>query len=286
LAIRVLLTGACGLLGSRLYPYLKGCGFDVVGHGYTASSDVCCDLRCRELTNKMLDNVRPEVIVNLAALTNVDKCEQEPQNAYLLNVRVVENIVEWIRSRSDARLVQVSTDQVYGDKGPHSEDDVALLNTYAFSKYCGELAARQVDSAVLRVNFFGHSFNPSRKSFSDWLIDSFKNQIPIKLFTDVLFSPLSLDSLVEIMAQIIEHPINGTFNLGSRGGMSKRDFALGLAGHLSLKTDCAKDSLLAESKLAACRPRDMRMDCSLFERTFGISLPSLADEIKRLGKQG
>ena len=158
MAIRVLLTGASGLLGSRLYPYLKECGFDIVGHGYTADSDVRCDLRCRESTNKMLDNVRPEVIVNLVALTNVDECEQDPQNAYLLNVRVVENIVEWIRSHSVVRLVQVSTDQVYGGKGPHFEDDIALLNTYAFSKYCGELAARQVDGAVLRTNFFGDSF--------------------------------------------------------------------------------------------------------------------------------
>ncbi len=281
---KTLLTGSSGLLGSRLYPYLKEHGFDVVGHGYTANSDVCCDLRCRESTRKLLDNVKPELIINLVALTNVDKCEQEPQSAYLLNVRVVENLVEWIRSHSSVRFVQISTDQIYDGKGPHSEDEVTLQNTYAFSKYCGEIAARQVESTILRTNFFGHSSHPSRRSFSDWLIDSFENQLPIKLFTDVLFSPLSLDSLVEILAQIIEKPIGGVFNLGSWEGMSKRDFALGLASHLSLKTKCAKDCLLTENKLAARRPLDMRMDCRLFERMFGISLPLLADEIKRLKK--
>ena len=89
---KLLLTGATGLLGAKLYPYLKEEGFSVIGHGYTATADVNCDLCCKQSTEQLLDSVRPQLIINLVALTNVDRCEENPQQAYLLNVKSLENI--------------------------------------------------------------------------------------------------------------------------------------------------------------------------------------------------
>ena len=282
---RLLLTGATGLLGSKFYPYLKEQGFCVIGHGYTTTADVNCDLCCKQSTEQLLDSVRPQLIINLVALTNVDRCEENPQQAYLLNVKSLENIVAWLKAHPDVRLIHISTDQVYDGPGEHKEDDVTLLNIYGFSKYCAELAARQVKSTVLRTNFFGHSRLSRKKSFSDWLINSFEEQVPIKLFTDIFFSPLSLDTLQEIMVKIIENPVPGIFNLGSREGMSKRDFGMALARHFSLKTDCMQDALSSEFDFKARRPCDMRMNCDYFESTFNISLPLLIDEIKQLKRE-
>lgn len=282
---KLLLTGATGLLGSRLYPFLKERGFCVIGHGYTVKFDVNCNLCCKHSTEQLLNSIRPQLIINLVALTDVDKCEEQPQSAYLLNVKTLENIVGWIKEHPDVQLIHISTDQVYNGPGPHKEDKITLLNTYGFSKYCAEIVARQVRSTVLRTNFFGHSYLPNKKSISDWLIDRFEKQTPTKLFTDVFFSPLSLDTLQEIMVKIIEKPIPGIFNLGSRDGMSKRDFGLALAQHFSLKTDCAQGALSSEQGLKARRPCDMRMNCDHFESTFNISLPLLIDEIKQLKRK-
>ena len=279
---RILLTGATGLLGSRLCPYLKKKGFCVIGHGNATKSDVNCDLCCKRSTEQLLNSVQPQLIVNLVALTDVGKCENEPQNAYSLNVKTLENIVTWIKEHPDVQLIHFSTDQVYDGPGPHKEDEVTLLNTYGFSKYCAELVAQQVKGTILRTNFFGHSYSPNRRSFSDWLIHSFEQQIPIKLFTDIFFSPLSLDTLQEIMVKIIENPVPGVFNLGSLNGMSKRDFGFALAQHLSLKTDCAQDALSVEHGFKVRRPSDMRMNCDHFKNTFNLSLPSLISEIRRL----
>ncbi len=130
----------------------------------------------------MLDACVPDVIINLAALTNVDTCEAKPQQAYLLNVKVVENLVDWIRlrglsDRAGCHLVHVSSDQVYDvtetEVGPHTEDSVTVANIYAFSKIASELAALQAYACVLRTNFFGKSAREGRASFSDWLAKSF-----------------------------------------------------------------------------------------------------------------
>src|SRR5256885_13003403 len=84
----------------------------------------------------MWNDLAPDVVVNLAGLTDVDECERKPQLAYLTNVRIVENLGQWIRDGGNkSYLVQVSTDQVYDGPGPHKEHDVTLGNYYGFSKY-------------------------------------------------------------------------------------------------------------------------------------------------------
>ncbi|OHB57272.1 MAG: hypothetical protein A2173_02885 [Planctomycetes bacterium RBG_13_44_8b] len=279
---KIFLTGATGLLGSRLYSFLKQGGFDVVGQGNSIKTDINCDLRCPATTSRILDTIKPQLIINLTALTDVDRCEENLKDAYLLNVKTAENLAAWIKRYPAVNMIHISTDQLYDGPGPHSENDVLPVNVYGFSKYCAEMVVQQVESTILRTNFFGKSVVSHRRSFSDWLIESFQKQNPIKLFTDVFFSPLSLDTLVEVIAEVVENPIPGVFNLGSKDGMSKRDFAMELARIFSLNTDCAQDALAAEQKLKARRPSDMRMDSSLFEETFNIKLPLLKDEIKRL----
>src|SRR5262249_39616332 len=137
-------------------------------------TDIRADLTDAREVSAALDPVSPEVIVNLAALTDVDECERAPDAAYRANTRIVMNLVRWIDGQpgQPCHLVQVSTDQVYDGAGPHREDDVSLTNYYAFSKYSGELAAALVESTVLRTNFFGRSGRAGRSSISDWLYSS------------------------------------------------------------------------------------------------------------------
>ena len=169
---RVLVTGARGLLGSTLVPYLQARGHDVASCSRTGTG-VVADLTDATQVSAALDRVAPEVIVNLAAHTDVDECERNPQLAYLANVRIVENLTMWMReSGGSVHLVQLSTDQVYDGPGPHKEDAVTLTNCYGFSKYAGELAAAAVPSTILRTNFFGRSKCAGRTSLSDWLLRS------------------------------------------------------------------------------------------------------------------
>src|SRR5512141_813135 len=129
---RILVTGARGLLGSTLVPFLSSRGHDVVCHARSQEADLRGDLSDASQVRAVLGRARPETVINLVALTNVDECERDPQAAYLANVRIVENLVAAIGTGSNApHLVQISTDQLYDGPGPHQESAITLRNYYA-----------------------------------------------------------------------------------------------------------------------------------------------------------
>lgn len=280
--MRILITGASGMLGCTLSPFLEALGHTVIRHGHSIEADTACDLTDSVQTTSMLRAIAPDRVVNLVGSTNVDECERSPHSAYLLNVRTVENLVAGLAGCEAAFLVQVSTDQVYDSSGDSDENDVRLTNTYALSKYAGELAALLMPAAVLRTNFFGPSLHPNRKSFSDWVFQNFRDGKEFTAFTDVAFSPLLMITLSAAIERVLRQPAVGVFNLGSRQGMSKADFALTLAETFDLPSAPIRWGTTDDAELAAYRPKNMCMNSSKFERTFGIKLPLLSDEIKRL----
>jgi dTDP-4-dehydrorhamnose reductase len=131
----------------------------------------------------------------------------------------------------------------------------------------------------LRTNVFGPSRNPARRSLSDWLVAQLRAQALTTVFEDVLFSPLSLQTLSTLLTQLVIRRTAGVFNLGSHCGMSKADFAHALAGCLGMSTACLQRTQSGTKGLLARRPVDMRLNVARFEQAFGISLPTLQQEI-------
>lgn len=279
---KILVTGATGLLGTSLCPKLGMCGHQVVTQGRRGGADFAVDLLDRPGVDAMLSSVRPSMVINLVGLTNVDRCEESLENAYRLNVRTVETLVAAIRQTARiCHLIHVSTDQVYDGAGPHTEDTRVIRNIYALSKYAGELAASVWPSTILRTNFFGRSKVVGRFSLTDWLFNSMRegNQ-PISVFSDVLFSPLSISTLAEMIERVIEIKPCGVFNVGSRNGMSKADFALRFVECLKLDTERLRRTTSNDvGFLKAYRPKDMRMNCVKFETVIGARMPTLDREI-------
>jgi dTDP-4-dehydrorhamnose reductase len=281
---RVIVTGATGLLGSSLVPWLIEQGHQVTRMGRTQTTDLNADLTSCEQTANALDQARPEVIINLVALTNVDRCEAHPQEAYLLNVKPVENLCAWMRTAAQpCHLIQISSDQLYDGIGPHSEGELTVCNHYGMSKLAGEFVAGTVPSTILRTNFIGRSLRYGRASFTDWLHSGLLGDASINVFHDVMFSPLAISSLCNFIERAIaERPV-GVYNLGSHQGMSKAEFAFAFAAATGLPTtNLVRSSFREVTTLAARRPGDMRMRCERFEDRMGLRLPRLIDEIKRL----
>lgn len=277
--MRVLVTGATGLLGARLVPILRDLDFEVVTHGRRPGADEAADLVIAEESKALLNRVMPDAIVHLVGLTDVDECERDPHRAYQLNVLALAHIVDWLRETKTGELVFVSTDQVYDAAGENAETDVLLRNTYGLTKLCGERVALEADAVVLRTNFFGRSHTPDRASFSDWVRAGSASPEGMLLLTDVEFSPLSIETLSGLIGTVLRSPARGVFNVGSRGGMSKRDFAYGVARELGVSLEGARDGTRADLQLFAPRPSGMIMDSGLFERSFGVAMPTLEQEI-------
>jgi dTDP-4-dehydrorhamnose reductase len=284
--VRVLLIGSTGLLGTTLSSELKNSGFEIVTVSRSGPSDIRVDVSNKKsLFDSLSESVTNfHVVINLAALTSVERCEDRPDLAHRANTATAENIACWIKELSPStHFIQLSTDHVYEGCGPHKESDVTLVNTYALTKFAGELAAKMVPSTILRTNFVGASEAPSRRGLTDWLYDSLTQEEHIQVLNDVLFSPVSISTLCSVITEVIKQQPVGVFNLGSSGGMSKADFDFAFAGLVGLPTKYMSRVGASTAKfLRARRPLDMRMDSSKLEGKLGIKLPSLLDEIRKV----
>ena len=279
-AVRVLVTGATGRLG----PYL-GRAASRLGQVVAVSrgnESMGCDLTRPHVVQRMLRDVAPAIVIHAAGWTDVDGCEANPVLAHLTNCSSISNIVASLTP--SVRLVFISTDQVYpNDRGPHVEGTEAPVNVYGKTKLAGELAAlSHPRTLVLRVNFFGPSGAADRPSISDFVTDKLSNREPVTFFEDVKFSPLHMTTLADLVLDAIDEELTGVFNVGSRDGMSKRDFAFAVARHLNLPTDTAQTGRSTDYPARARRPLDLRMDVTKFETHLGKAMPTLREEIRKL----
>lgn len=279
---RILLLGASGMLGSSLGPYLRSKGHIVIRQSRADGYDVKLDLLSYQAWVHCLKEVQPDTIVNLAAATNVDQCELNPQWAYeantgpLLTLRRASCCVD-----KNPHIIHISTDQIYDGPGPHTEEHIRPCNVYALSKLEAELAIRDYPATILRTNFFGLSQARGRPSFSDWIIKMISSKKSITLFEDVLFSAIHICSLLEYINIAIERRLFGTFNVGSSDGMSKAQFGLQLASQLGLDTSCVRFGSVEDLELKARRPLDMRMVTTRFQHEFAVRPPSISTEITK-----
>ena len=155
----ILVTGAGGLVGSRVVARLAAAGEKAVGIGRAQ-----VDLRDAGRLRALLDDLRPDGIIHCGAMTDVDGCEKDPEGAWAVNAAAVE-----VLARSRARLTAISTDYVFdGEKGDYSEDDIPNpRGVYARSKRAGEEAAlRASDRAVCRVAVVYSGYQSMKRTFA------------------------------------------------------------------------------------------------------------------------
>lgn len=276
----ILVTGASGLLA----PYLVEVASQY-GNVVTTSrsyGDELCDLSSSGRVGALLEKVKAGWIIHAAAMTDVDACESNPAQAQMVNAAAVENIVA--RLGVGVHLAFVSTDQVYPDTaGLHCEGSEAPVNVYGSTKLEGERLALSHQRAVaFRANLFGSSRTEGRSSLDDFVVDGLTRKKSITVFEDVLFSPLHMSTLAEVICEGLERELCGVYNTGCREGMSKAQFAFSVADHLNLNTETAVVGRSSEFAYRARRPLDLRMDVSKLETVLGRAMPTLEQEIKKL----
>lgn len=146
--MKFLITGAEGQLGTELVAAVDSCGHQAIGAGRQR-----LDIGDRGSVKDAFEQIRPDVVINAAAWTAVDDCENDPERAFAINADAVSTVVE-AAERVGARVVQISTDYVFdGTKSdPYVETDAPNpQSVYGQSKLKGELAAR--DHTVVRISW-------------------------------------------------------------------------------------------------------------------------------------
>jgi dTDP-4-dehydrorhamnose reductase len=160
-----------------------------------------------------------------------------------------------------------------------------LQNYYAYSKFLGDIFASRIDSTILRTNFFGNNPKFKEKGFTGWIMKSLVSQKKINGFDDIYFNPLSLDTLADLINQVIKVKPFGIFNLGSLEGMSKLEFILIFATKLGYSKDLINAIPFNKGDEAqANRPMSMIMNCKKIQNKLNINLPTLSEEIDKVIK--
>ncbi len=238
--MKAMVVGSSGMLGSEIMKLLgdRALGFDLPSFDVTDGKSVADAVAA----------VRPDVILNTSALTDVDYCEKNPDKAEMVHHTGVRNLAD-----TGVRLITVSTDQVFtrskGKRYLVESDPVEPANAYASSKFRGEKAALEVSgNAVVRTSWlFGE------KGLLPWIISSLLSKGVVTAVTDQTSCITSAGSLAEILVGMaIDDGRSGLFHCVNRGAVTP--FELACAVKDRIKTGVVKATTWKQLALPAPRP--------------------------------
>lgn len=256
-----MVTGAGGLLG-RSASSLKR-GWFIVGLRRDQ-----LDITNRDQVRRHMDSIRPQVVINCAAATDVDRCEREPEWAFAINASGPALLAEAC-SEFGAELVHISTDYVFdGAKYDFytQEDAPNPLSVYAKSKLAGEIAVRDQMGRSPRYFIIRSSwiFGPGGRNFGSKVLELARAGRPIKAVFDQVSIPTYAPDLAGRIADIIERGVYGLYHVTNTGPATWYEFARAALELASLRAEVepvSRDSL----KQAAPRPKNSPMRCLLSE---------------------
>lgn len=265
--MKVLVTGANGMLGQDLCPMLEDEDFDVV------ETDIdSLDITKIEDVRKIVEKETPDVIIHCAAYTNVDKAEEEKETALLINEKGTENIAK-ICGEKDITLVYISTDYVFdGEKeAPYlPSDQPNPINSYGLSKLKGEeaLMSHCQKFYIARTSWlYGHH----GKNFVETMI-SLKDKEELKVVDDQIGCPTWTCELVEGIIELLteEEPF-GIYHICGSGKTSWYGFAKEIFKQMGYKVNL-KPCTTDEFPRPARRPKNSILENNNICRDWKLAL--------------
>jgi dTDP-4-dehydrorhamnose reductase len=237
------ITGASGLLGTKLAQVALGKGHKVFAaykdHQPTFGIPVSLDVTDEVSVRKTISQLKPDVIVNSAALTDVDKCEMNPQLAREMNSTAVEHLAKSAKELS-CFLVQMSTDSVFdGTKGNYSETDLPrAINQYGLSKLAGEEAAKTCGEglwSIARASVVYGWGRAQRPNAATHILNSLSKGQKVFIVNDQYSSPTLNTNLALMVIELCERRLPGIIHTAGATRLSRYEFALGLADLMKLE---------------------------------------------------
>jgi dTDP-4-dehydrorhamnose reductase len=270
----LVITGGRGLLGQAL---VRGLGRRGVRCVATGSHE--CDITQPQSVERLFSTHHPTTLINCAAFTNVDGCEQDVERAEAVNGRAVGTLAAHAR-RAGCKLVHLSTDFVFdGAKGaPYRPEDAANpLNVYGRSKLLGEERIREADPPGWLIVRTSWLYGPDGRCFPRTILDAARGGRPLSVVADQIGSPTLTLDLAEILVDLVQRDAQGVFHASNTGQASWHDFALAVLHAFSATATVTRTTSAqwkAQRPAAATRPAYSVLDVSATEQALGRRIRS------------
>ena len=292
--IKILITGSNGLLGQNLLElFLKDTEkYQVVGfsRGENRSGRTDFDYHEIDITNKQLlaektKQIRPDFIINTAAMTNVDACENDKESCYDLNVNVVKNLTT-ICAEIKAHLIHISTDFIFdGKKGNYTEEDIPNpLSYYGETKLLSEelLQKSSINFTILRtILVYGLVNDMSRSNIVLWVKESLENKREITIVDDQFRTPTYVEDLALACKISIDKKATGIFNISSNQLLSIYEIAQEIATTFQLDRNLIKPISTNTLNQTASRPIKTGFDLTKTNKILEFYPKSFKEDLQR-----
>lgn len=240
--MRILVTGANGMLGTDLCCQLEQSGHEVIRSSQreNTESDVTLDILDFAAARATLRQHKPEMLIHTAAYTHVDGCERDPDRAFQINALGTWHVAAAC-AEQDIPLVYISTDFVFDGRKttPYTEFDTPNpINHYGASKLAGEQAVQKLCRRhyIVRTQWL---FGVHGKNFPGTILELAQKRNELPVVVDQRGSPTSTLALSRALIKLLDSPLYGTYHIACKGECSWFEFAqktLELAGisHVTL----------------------------------------------------
>ena len=298
---KLLIIGSSGLVGSKLAALAAKHGFEAYSTTNKRKTSLPrvspLDITDRNATLRLVKEIRPRVVVNTAAITNVDYCETHREEAQKVNVEGVSNLVE-AASENNARLIHISTDYVFdGSIGHYTEDDVPRpLNFYGQTKLESEKIVSKLSSyGIARPSVIYGWTAPETSglasdsvkpmNFAMFVVHKLKMNEIVKVVRDQYSSPTFADNLAEALLRLARHPGNGIFHTAGRSCLSRYEFAVKMAESFGYSTRLVQPVFSSEFKQLATRPKNTCLQVERAQKTLGMTFLTTEEGVMEMMKQ-
>ncbi len=289
---KILITGASGLLGGNVVT-MASKKFETYAayHRNPVKIGGCntfrMDITDKREVSQVITKIRPNLIIHTAALTNVDFCEDHPEEARNLNVGGTRNLAQ-AAEKIGAKLIYISTDSVFdGKRGMYTEEDAPNpINYYAKTKFEGEklLGEFNLNYNIARTCIYGWNIQ-DKFSLAEWVIDGLRNKKPLTMFTDVFFSPILVNNLAEALFEIYERDLKGILHVAGAERCSKFQFGEKIAEIFNLDKKLIKPISINDfTKFRAARPKDVSLDVDKAKKELRLKLLDVGGGIAQMKK--